>query len=455
MGRLRVAVLGPLLLEVNGAQVGLPPLSVKALTLLVAADGGAVPVSRLHRELWPNSLDASHRDRNSRTEVQQRILALRRVLDAEGTAPEDSTVRTASVVVGTESESGYRLVHGPDEVDAAAFERQVLEALSAEHSASRSCELFEQALALWRGEPLEACEAADFVGARMRRLRGLYETACGELIRLQAELGRLDAALETAVRVADERPEDVEARARVGELRATLRARRGDELLRRQFTGLRCRLSLVRGDLFEQQNANLVVGFCDTFDTSTERNELISAESVQGQLLHRCYEGDVKLLDRELRRGLRGVDVVGRESARDKPKGKRVRYPIGTVVPLPHEDRWIFALAYTRQGNDLVGSSSLPELRLSLEQLWVAVGRRGQLKPVALPLVGSKLSRVPGTTAFGLLTLIVDTFVRACWNGSMITPELRIVLLPENLGGLDLSEVERYLGSLDEDGRPA
>ncbi len=453
MARLYIGVLGPLLLEVDGRPVEIAPLSAKALTLLVAADGAPVPVSRLHRELWPRSADHTHRGRSSRTEVQQRIMALRRLLDADGTAPQDSALRTHTVVVGTGSESAYRLVYGPDQVDAARFERLVVEAMAAEQSASRSCALLEQALELWRGEPLAGCAPADFVGDRIRRLHGLIESACDELIDLQVELGRLDEALATAMRVADRRRQDPQALARVAQLRGRLRARRGDELLQRQFSGLRVRLSVVRGDLFEQSGSNLVVGFCDTFDTSTERNELISAASVQGQLLHRLYGGDVKALDRELRRGLRGIDPVGRESARDKPKGKRVRYPIGTVVPLPYEDRWIFAVAYTRQGNDLVGQSSREEVRLSLEQLWIAVGRRGQLKPVAIPLVGSSLSRVPGVTGTDLLLLIVDTFVRAGWTGSVIAQELRIVLRPEHLGAVDLPAVERYLSTLDEDGR--
>ena len=453
MARWQIKVLGPLLLEVDGKPVGVPPLSARALALLVAADGAPVPASRLHRELWPRSVDHTHRSRASRTEVQQRIMALRRLLDADGTAPEDSALRTSTVVVGAETESAYQLVYGPAQVDATRFERLVVDAMAAGRSASRSCELLEEALELWRGEPLAECEPTDFAGARMRRLRGLYESACSELMQLQVELGRLDEALAMAVLVADRQPQDAEARARVDSLRGQLRARRGDELIQRQFSGLRTRLSIVRGDLFEQKGANLVVGFCDTFDTSTERNELISAESVQGQLLHRFYGGNTKVLDRELRRGLRGVDPIGRESARDKSKGKRVRYPVGTVVPLPYEDRWIFAVAYTRQSNDLVGQSSRPELRLSLEQLWVAVGRRGQLRPVAIPLVGSKLARIPGATGTELLTMVVDTFVRAGWNGSVITPELRIVLRPEDLGAVDLQAVERYLSTLDEDGR--
>ena len=41
------------------------------------------------------------------------------------------------------------------------------------------------------------------------------------------------------------------------------------------------------GDLFDEADANLVVGFADTFDTATENDAVISRASVQGQLLDR------------------------------------------------------------------------------------------------------------------------------------------------------------------------
>lgn len=48
------------------------------------------------------------------------------------------------------------------------------------------------------------------------------------------------------------------------------------------------------GDLFRQKG-HLVIGFSDTFDTQIP--DVISRESVQGQLLDRLYLGDVARLD--------------------------------------------------------------------------------------------------------------------------------------------------------------
>jgi Domain of unknown function (DUF6430) len=49
-------------------------------------------------------------------------------------------------------------------------------------------------------------------------------------------------------------------------------------------------LRILAEDLFEQQ-AHLVVGFSDTFDTALTGARLISPASVQGQLLQRLYSG--------------------------------------------------------------------------------------------------------------------------------------------------------------------
>ncbi len=52
MTRVRICVLGSTALTVGGTRVRMPPLTTKLLLRLVAAEGEAVPVTRLYRELW-------------------------------------------------------------------------------------------------------------------------------------------------------------------------------------------------------------------------------------------------------------------------------------------------------------------------------------------------------------------------------------------------------------------
>jgi DNA-binding SARP family transcriptional activator len=450
--KIEVRALGPVTLEVDGVPAALSPSEARVLALLVAADGSPVTVSSLHRELWPTSLDSTHRKRQSRTDIQKRIFSLRRAMDPLGTGQAEEVLRTEMIVSGAVTESAYRLVLDAEKLDCARFEERVDKAMTQAHATAAVT--LSEALSLWTGSPLTEAGDAPFAQARVRRLKGLYETACSELVQIRMELGQLDAALPLAERIAARQPDDPEATGRVEAVRARLRDRRGDQVLQREFPGLRARLLVVRGDLFDQREANLVVGFTDTFDTSTERNELISAQSVQGQLLHRLYGGDASVLDRELRRGLRRVVPVGRENPQDKPKGKRVRYPVGTVVPLPHEERWIFAVAYSRQGNDLLGRSSPDELRLSLKCLWNAVALRGQLRPVAIPLVGSGLARIHELNRTQLAAMIVETFAAAQRDRASVSPELRIVIRPQDVDTADLHGLARFIESLDQDGRP-
>ncbi|MFU0243528.1 macro domain-containing protein, partial [Streptomyces scabiei] len=174
--------------------------------------------------------------------------------------------------------------------------------------------------------PLAEAGDEDFARPLVRRLTALYETARRQLIRSRMDLGRHDLALPVAERMARERPDDQDVAELLGALRARLRERHGRELLRQPFPGAGD-LVVVRGDLFDQEDANLVVGFTDTFDTATEQDLVISRESVQGQLVERLFGGERKQLDDRIRPG------SGR-SGRCAPSGSRTsRAAAGSVIP--------------------------------------------------------------------------------------------------------------------------
>lgn len=329
------------------------------------------------------------------------------------------------------------------ELDAAEFTELINSALYAPPASA--VRKLATALALVRGRPLLEVSGESYARVLTRRLSELQETARRELIHNHMVLGRHDLALPVAERMAEERPDDPAAADVLGALRTRLRERHGDELLRHTMPGLHTDVVVVRGDLFDQSDANLVVGFTDTFDTSTDQDYVISSESVQGQLVDRFFGGRPQLLDEKLRLGLKGIASVGTERAQDKPRGRRTRYPIGTTVPLPIGGRRVFATAYSRLGNDLVARSGPADLRASLEELWRSVARHGLFKPVAIPLVGSGLARIVDLDRSQLMALIIETFARGCRSGPPVAPELRIVIRPAELAKTDLSAVERYL----------
>ncbi len=200
------------------------------------------------------------------------------------------------------------------------------------------------------------------------------------------------------------------------------------------------------GDLFDEQ-AHLVVGFSDTFDTIADDGIVINDTSVQGQLLTRRYGGDVRRLDQELSTALSTVPPVATETRKRKPRGKLNRYGIGTVAVLGTRPRLVFAVAYSRIGNDYVAGSSVEELWYSLGRLWDAVHRHGQLECVAMPLIGSGLSRVHCLDEESLLRLILLSFITRS-RERVICRELRVVVRPTDLGKIDMPEVDAFLRAL-------
>lgn len=443
MTRIRIRVLGPVQLEVDGAEVRLTPLTTRLLVRLVAAEGEAVPVRTLRRDVWGMADEPRHLAQRGRNEVQKRVLELRRALDPRQDGTAARVLRTEQQVTVAGPETAYRLVPGPGEVDSEEFTAVVGAALLA--PPATAAHRLGEALDMVRGRPLAEVHGEEFAAPYISRLAALRDSARRELVSARTRLGRPDLALPVAESIARDHPDDREAARTLDALRAELRARHGDELLRHAvpLPGRRVDVVLLRGDLFEQQDANLVVGFTDTFDTATDQDVVISRGSVQGQLVDHLFAGQRRLLDEKLQAGLRGVPALGTESARDKPRGRRVRYPVGTTVAVPVDGRRVFATAYSRLGNDLVARSRHEDLRTSLESLWAAVAVHGQFRPLALPLIGAGLARVTELDRGQLAALIVDSFIAACRRDPALTPELRIVIRAEDLAGTDLGPVEK------------
>jgi hypothetical protein len=200
------------------------------------------------------------------------------------------------------------------------------------------------------------------------------------------------------------------------------------------------------GDLLDEEG-HVVVGFADTFDTSTVDNRVISSASLQGQLLARRFGSDRRRLDKELQAALSDVAPVAAESRDAKRWGKLGRYPIGTVAVLSGPGRHVFAVAYGRMGNDLVASSTVDDLWLSLSKLWAAIHRHGERLPVAMPIIGSGLARIDNLSHQNLLKLILLSFM-ARSRQQRICHEFVVVVHPADAGRIDLGEISAFLREL-------
>ncbi|MEO3817447.1 BTAD domain-containing putative transcriptional regulator [Plantactinospora sp. B24E8] len=147
---MRFEILGPL--QVSGGETAVTANRDRAvLALLLLHARQMVPVDALVDAVWDTEPPAT-----ARGQLQTCVSRLRRSLAAVALPGE-------TIVTGP---AGYRIMLGPDELDAEVFERLVADARSA---AARRCwtearEAYREALALWRGPAL-----AGIPGAAVRR----------------------------------------------------------------------------------------------------------------------------------------------------------------------------------------------------------------------------------------------------------------------------------------------
>jgi hypothetical protein len=421
----------------DGRPVKLKPLTVAVLIRLIVADGAPVTVDALFRDCWP---PADLVVGEYRTQVQKRILEIRRALDPQWSS--ESGEKSQVLPTQRGRVTAYQLVADRDAIDVFRFTDLVAQARRA--ATEDRIGLLERAMALWVGQPLLDVGDQPWADQLVRQLASLRETAEQELTHAYQLAGRAHDALDAAEGLAARSPRDSGLASWVETLREQVRASQGKRVYRKDLASLKTAVVVLTDDLFGQDDANLVAGFCDTFDTDTGRNIIISRESTQGELLHRLYGGSRDRLDRDLRAALSRTPKVAVELKSAKPRGKLTRYPVGTVATLHHATRRIFAVAYSRMGNDLMAQSTLPLLKTSLTNLWEAVYRYGQLKPVAMPLVGSGLSRTDASYE-ELLTLIVNSFVASA-RARYLTPELRVVIPRSIFDVINVPEVLKSLG---------
>lgn len=436
MSNLRMGFFGPASITVDGQPVKLRPITMAVLTRLLIAEGAPVTVDRIYQDCWIGSEQIFG---DYRTQVQKRILEIRRAIDPGWSS--DSGAESGVLPTVRGRVTAYRLTLDRDAADIFEFIDLVAEARRA--VPQDAIGLLERAMGLWAGPPLLDVADKQWSATLRRQLDSLHLTAGQELARAYELAGRPHDALDAVEELAARLPDDAGLAAWVSKLRGQVRASHDRHVLREDFPELRTAVVIVSGDLFDQEDANLVVGFSDTFDTDTDRNIIISRESTQGLLLSRLYGDDREQLDKDLRGALARVPKVSVESRSAKTRGKLTRYPIGTVATLHHATRRVFAVAYSRMGNDLMARSSLPVLRQSLDNVWDAVYRHGQLKPVAMPLLGSGLSRT-GLSYAELLTIIISSFL-ASSRERHLGPELRVVLKQP---AFDLIEVAAVLKSV-------
>jgi DNA-binding SARP family transcriptional activator len=169
-----VLLLGPFEVRAGGRTIQLRRQKHRALVALLALrPGDVVSTDKLVEELWGRD-----EPKTARQAVQNYVSLLRKQLGEEA-------IRTHP--------AGYLLDVDPEQVDAARFERLVLEARGVDEPGERG-ESLRAALELWRGSALADLLYEPFAGLEARRLEELRLSTREDLVDAELE-GGSDAAL--------------------------------------------------------------------------------------------------------------------------------------------------------------------------------------------------------------------------------------------------------------------
>lgn len=201
-------------------------------------------------------------------------------------------------------------------------------------------------------------------------------------------------------------------------------------------------IRLIRGDLFEQHDAHLIIGVSDTFDTAPPH---IAQSSVQGQFLKDIYGNDIAKLDADIAAELTRVQPAGKVAGK---LGKTISYPLGTTVTLRANARRFFLVAYTLMDEGSTASSSTDGLWNSLSELWKTVRSNSNGEKVCVPLIGGGQSKLsPVLPSADSVRFIVLSFMLASRTAT-VCKELIIVAQPSQYDALDHLEIQAFLNSL-------
>lgn len=199
------------------------------------------------------------------------------------------------------------------------------------------------------------------------------------------------------------------------------------------------RVEVKIGNLFEEK-ADVVVSSNTTFDTDMSIG-LISPESLQGQFALKFLRGNTSEIDRQLALGL--AQVVG--SNRAGAPGKSVEYPMGTVAKVETHGKTAYFVAMSRLNDHGNASSTMRDIEDALNGLWAFIANRGELRDVAMPVVGTGRGRLD-IPRKKMVERIAQSFADAS-AGRIFAGRLVLLIRPEDAENfnVNLYEIRDYL----------
>jgi hypothetical protein len=210
-----------------------------------------------------------------------------------------------------------------------------------------------------------------------------------------------------------------------------------------QYSRPNTTVRIVVGDLFDQ-DANLVIGMSNTFDTAVPH--VISKGSVQAQFLERVYSSDTAALDAALHESLSSVATTGSI----RKEGKTAIYPLGTIAVIRQTRRHYFCAAYTEMNERNEAYGTVAGVWRCLENLWDEVRARSNGDPVAIPVIGGGQARMSHVLpAQDSIRFIALSFMLAS-RDKRVCERLDVVVRKQDVRTLDMLELQAFLTSLQD-----
>ncbi|ECK9471415.1 macro domain-containing protein [Salmonella enterica subsp. enterica] len=208
-----------------------------------------------------------------------------------------------------------------------------------------------------------------------------------------------------------------------------------------EYSQPRTRIKIVKGDILDQ-DAHIVIGVCDTFDTQTPN--IIARNSLQGQLLERIFNNDLAKLDKLIDEKLSNMESI---SSIEKP-GRKKKYEIGSIITIEHMPKNLYLLAYCAMNEHNEAHGTVDAVWKSLVKLWEGVSRSANGDPVAIPVIGGGQARMSNILpAQDSIRLIIMSYIFSS-RYKKICDELRIVVRASDYEKLDRMELQSFLSSL-------
>lgn len=164
-------------------------------------------------------------------------------------------------------------------------------------------------------------------------------------------------------------------------------------------------ITFTDSDILEAKG-NILIGASDTFDT--ELGDIISPDSLQGQLVSKVYNSDITVFDKDVEEQLADKQY---EDDVLKSFGKTKRYPLGTTLCLCRNNCRYFMLAYSEMRSDEKRvTTKIESLWDSLTSAWKVIRDKGNHSELHVPLIGTKYART-GLSNDLVIKLIILSFI--------------------------------------------